>query len=336
MSSSSSAAGGAQDRWPWPAPPLDWPHVAPARVPGPVACRVETIDGAAADAFAGDIDPDARAWPISARAAGPFVELPLARIRRVTLAAPLRAALRSLDLGPASVPVAAHEREFRCFDSHGIVRLSGRTVGHVRRASGLFLFRVTEDQRGLHRVFVPVSAYERVEFGPTSQERVEDPFIADPASLWRAVDARLGRVPRLGEVLVRLGLVDERQIERALAARDDPRPLGERLVRDGLLSADQLAMAIAVKLGMPLVDLRRFPVDAACARRLPLDVSRRHCAIPIASDGRRVAVAMDQPARVAALEAARVLPGMQMVPVIAAEGQIRLALAASREEDGWG
>jgi hypothetical protein len=336
MNSVPFARDGLQDRSPWPAPPFEWPHVAPPRVPGPQACRIEMVEGGVVDAFAADIDPEAREWQVAMRAAGPFIGLPMARIRRVTLEATLTGALRSLELGPALVPVAAQRREYTCLNEARVAVLKGHTVGHVRRPCGLFLFAPQDDARGLRRVFVPASAFHRVEFGPTMQELASDPWIVDVRELWLAVEAQRSKpIPRLGEVLVRLGLADATQVDAAVARKGDARPLGEKLVADGVMTLDELQTAIAVKLGFPLVDLRRFPVDPACARRLPTDVALRHGAIPIASDGQRLAIAVDSPRRIMTLEDAKLLPRTQLVPVIAPMGQIRLALAATRQDDDW-
>ena len=50
-------------------------------------------------------------------------------------------------------------------------------------------------------------------------------------------------------------------------------PLGELLVRMGVVSRDDLQVALARKMGYPLVDLDAFPVEAEALRKLPYAVA---------------------------------------------------------------
>jgi hypothetical protein len=327
---------GAQDRFPWPAPPFEWPHISAPKVDGPQACRIETRFGPVVNAYVADIDPAAREWRVGMSPTGPFTPLALSHVLRVSLDAPLRAAMRSLELGLALVPVAAHQRDYRLFEESGRVVADGRSVGHVRRDCGLFVYTAQDGGRSIRRGFVPQTAFQRVEFGPTAQEVAAQQWISEPMQLLEAFERQRTRpIPRLGQALIQLGLLDSEQLDRALARVDPARRLGERLVHEGLITQEELQTAIAFKMGFPLVDLRQFPIDPDCARRIPPDICREQATVPLFADGRRVFVAMDSPARVAGLEARGVLPGSTLCPVIAPRGQILLALSALRNPDAW-
>ncbi len=320
----------------WPRPPFDWPYHEPQEHSGTRECRIDTVDNRWLRAFALDVTPGARDWRIAAKADGPLAVLPLARVARMTLSAPLEAAIVSLEHGPARIPVAAHECDYTLRAATGQTVLRGRTVGHVDTDDGVFLFAAQSGELTLNRVFVPRAAHLSCVFGLTASDRASGPWIKDPAALRAALSSQRGkRIPRIGEALEQLGFVTAQQIERVLAQPDQHGRLGERLLRQGLLKPEQLQTALAFKLGFPLVDLACFPIDPACARMLSADLARRHCAVSILLDGRHVVVAVDSPATVSTLEALNLWPGRIIAPVLATRGAILLALSALRGDDAW-
>src|SRR6185312_12029185 len=94
-----------------------------------------------------------------------------------------------------------------------------------------------------------------------------------------------------------------------------PERIGELLVREGLITSDQLAKALQeqkqngtrvgynlVKLGfMPAVDLSRFEVDPKIAKMIPADLAQKNLVIPLKRDGRTLTVAMADPSNLGVL-----------------------------------
>ena len=320
----------------WPRPPFDWPHRELRERSESRACSIDTVEGRWLQAFARNVDPSAPDWQVAAKADGPFVVLSLARVARITLGAPLQASILSTDQGPARIPVDALGCDYVLRTAAGRELLRGRTVGHVDTDAGIFLFSAQPGELALNRVFVPRAANLSCEFGPTVADRAAVRWITDPAALRAALSSQRGkRIPRIGEALVQLGFVTPALMERALAQTAARGRLGERLLQQGLLTPEQLEIGLAFKLGYPLVDLARFPIDPACVRRLSPDLAKRHGAIPILLEGRQIVVAVDGPATAAALEALNLWPGQVMAPVFAPRGAILLALAAHRGDDAW-
>jgi type IV pilus assembly protein PilB len=98
---------------------------------------------------------------------------------------------------------------------------------------------------------------------------------------------------RLGDLLVRLSLVTEAQLEQALAVqKQSGGRLGEVLVDMRVLGERGLVDALAEFFDMPVTDLRRDNPDPAAIALVPEDVVRQYLAIPIRldEDGLRVAV----------------------------------------------
>jgi general secretion pathway protein E len=132
--------------------------------------------------------------------------------------------------------------------------------------------------------------------------------------------------PLLGEILVsRCGVAPD-AIERALAKqREEGGLIGEMLVRLKLVDEDQLALALALQFDMQyLRDLPRaeeIPEDLI--DKLPINFARQRYVLPIGRDvtGRVVIVVAD-PHAVEVIDAVSVLLGEPVEPVVAAQGKI--------------
>ena len=182
---------------------------------------------------------------------------------------------------------------------------------------------VGDDDRG--------SASAGVTFGKSAEEQAAERWVGTPQDLFAALEAqKRGEIKPLGEALVDLGLVTRGALERVISEQtpDRERPLGEELVARGLLSRPDLKTALAHKMGYPLVDLARFPIDGNAARKLSMRAMREHSVFPLLSDGERLVVAIDDLARVPRLQSLQALANMTLVPVLASQGRIALALAA--------
>ncbi len=323
--------------WRWPAPPGGRRH-APAPVIGmPQPCRVEMTVGTAlqGDLFA--FDPLTRRITVRAHGNDSEVSLPFVRIRRVTLTAPLLRLARATGARRERVPVAAQERDY-CLRQVGDVHaapLIGRTAGHVEAAEGMYLFEPVGDDGAVQRVFVPRPAYSRCEFGPSAEELAARHWIASPARLLEAVAAApQAAVASLGQALIELGLLTQRQLDRTRAALDGTSALGETLVGAGLLSRTDLQTALARKMGFPLVDLERFPVDPEALAQLPLPMAIDHRVLPLLRHQGGLIVAVDRPARLIKLRQQPGYEQISMVPVLALKAQILQTLSRLSGE-GW-
>lgn len=324
------------DTFEWPAPPIDWRHEPPPRGDAPQACTIETPRGATVEGWLVGIEPARGQLRFRAALDGSDLTLPLHRVRRLVLAQPLGAVDRGAGLPTERVPAAAHERDYRLVLADGAGERTGRTTGHVETPDGLFLFEPGADGRTLTRVFVPRPAYARCSFGPSAQDLAAESWVATPQALLDALE-RQRRTPvrPLGQSLLDLGLVTPWQLEQALAEKDDDAPLGEALVARGVLSKGDLQTAIAHKMGYPFVDLTRFPIDPAAARRLPLRHAVSFRALPILQHGDRLVVAMDRPARAAAVQSLYAIAPLKVVAVLASKGQLLLALSSLAGGDLW-
>jgi len=128
---------------------------------------------------------------------------------------------------------------------------------------------------------------------------------------------------RLGERLLAGGLITEEQLQHALEMQPpSSRPLGRILVELGILDEDRLDAALSTHLDVPVVDLRREPVDADVAQLVPEEFARRHVLLPIRRDDGHLAVAMADPSNLLVVNDLRLLTGLPVTPYLAARSDI--------------
>ncbi|MGA2970659.1 MAG: GspE/PulE family protein, partial [Acidimicrobiales bacterium] len=101
---------------------------------------------------------------------------------------------------------------------------------------------------------------------------------------------------RLGDLLIDGKLIDEDQLELALAKqKESGGKLGEVLVSMGFLDARALADALAAVLGLEVLNLRRENVDPAALAMLTESVARTQLAIPVRFEGNYLQIAVAEP-----------------------------------------
>jgi hypothetical protein len=317
------------DQWSWPAPPVDWPHVPPPAKGTPQRCEIEAPSGATVPGEMFDFDPkSARVTFQPATAVKPGL-LAFSGFRRLTVVEPLRATPRTPGAALERVSAAGHERGYTLPSSAAaaLQPMSGRTAGHVETDAGLFLFTPVDEWTGLQRVFVPRSAYSHAAFGPTAEEIAARQWIASPQALLEAIEHQNKMPVRpLGQSLLALGLLTPAQLESALARPQGDVRLGEALVAAGLISDTDRQAAVAHKMGYPMVDLTRFPVDPAAVAKVPKEIAARLRMLPLMTDKGRLIVAVDKPSRVVELRSLHLTVPGGIVPVLAPRMQIAAAL----------
>jgi len=129
-------------------------------------------------------------------------------------------------------------------------------------------------------------------FEAGSHDRLELPRSSDtePAAAAGAAESYLGSQravahlwPPLGALLIREGLVDDEELETALAQQrlSSSRRLGEILVDRGSVTRTDVARLVAEQYELPFVDVDGSEIDPAAAALLPEEVAKKHSALPI-------------------------------------------------------
>jgi MSHA biogenesis protein MshE len=108
---------------------------------------------------------------------------------------------------------------------------------------------------------------------------------------------------RMGDLLVQNGLINDGQLQAALAEqRRSGRKLGASLVSMGLVTEFQLLELLSEHLKVPLINLSDFKVSANAVRLLPEIQARRYRALVLEDKGDTLLVGMSDPADINALD----------------------------------
>ena len=323
------------EAWAWPAPSFQWDHQPAPGIEVEQPCRIDTTSGTPMDGLVCAIDMACGSIGFRTTATGQSLSLPFSRFHQLTLSTPLQAIDAAGDRPRERLPFAAEERDVVLVRRDGSKSAPIRTLGLVENKFGLFLFLPGGTETDLLRSFVPRGAYARFETGYSALEAAAIHWIATPAQLLSAIDSR-HHVPVLsmGQALLDLGQLTPEQLQR-VAAQPGKAPLGERLVASGVMPPSDLHTAIAHKMGYPLVDLARFPIDPKAVTRLPLNTAVRHRCVPLMFNEQDIIVAMDRPSRAVRLQELYAVAPYRVVAVLAPKSQILAALLRLSKNAPW-
>jgi len=132
---------------------------------------------------------------------------------------------------------------------------------------------------------------------------------------------------RIGDLLVREGLISREQLDKALAEqKQNGTRVGYNLVKLGFIPETELTKMLARQFRMPAVDLSRFEVDPRIAKLIPADLAVKHLVLPLKRDGRTLTVAMADPTNLGVLEDLKFITRYDIFPVIGGEFTLKTAI----------
>jgi len=138
---------------------------------------------------------------------------------------------------------------------------------------------------------------------------------------------------RLGDILIRRGLVTQGQLEAALAAQGSERGmLGRILVRRGLVTMDQLGEALGEQFGVPFAEIVPQAVNPQIVRLIPERLARQRACVPIAVSGSTMQLAMVAPDDIETISEAELITGYHIDPVVALEAPVQATLDRGFDE----
>ena len=145
----------------------------------------------------------------------------------------------------------------------------------------------------------------------------------DPGSL-----AKSQMSAKLGELLVRENLISPQKLREALDyQREHGGRLGFNLVKLGLVSDDMITAVLSRQYGIPSVNLDLFNIEPGVLRLIPQEVAQKHCVLPLSRVGATLTLAMVDPTNVFAMDDVKFMTGLNVEPVVVAEGSVQLAIA---------
>jgi len=285
------------------------------------------------------------------------VALQFSEVRSVTLTTPLQPRNGADGSPSADVIGDRYYARYRIEWIDGAT-FAGWTVGYRETDFGVFLFKPLNKLGLVEQIFVPKAATAASEFSkawpePTAvhdqpvsgsaesaepgDDDSERSALVDVEQLMLALEQQ-ARMPvvRLGEALTQMGYVTDTQLHRALTLQrnDDATPLGQLLVNLGYLSRKKLNSALARKMGYPMVDVARFPVQGAALDKVSLAIAQRLNVLPLVLRPKLLVVAAADPTLNGMLEELEFLSQTRVVAVLGDPEQINRAIVPAYQRAG--
>jgi len=137
--------------------------------------------------------------------------------------------------------------------------------------------------------------------------------------------------PRLGETLVKLGLLDPQRLQAALGHQKQwGLSLGRTLLEMKFCTAQQLLKGLAHQTGIESIDLDLEPLGPQFAPLLSRKVAEQYKAVPLRAEGKRhevLVVAIAAPASLVQLDAVTAASGRQrVIPMLAWDDAVERAI----------
>jgi type IV pilus assembly protein PilB len=133
---------------------------------------------------------------------------------------------------------------------------------------------------------------------------------------------------RLGDLLVREGLLTREQLAKALQEQsaNPGQRLGLTVVKLGMVPETEVVRMLARQYRMPAVDLARFEVDTRLLKLIPAELASKHTVLPLKRDGRQLTVAIADPTAMGVIDDLKFITRYDIVAVLAGEFSMRTAI----------
>jgi hypothetical protein len=132
---------------------------------------------------------------------------------------------------------------------------------------------------------------------------------------------------RLGDLLVKAGLIDELQLQSALAhQRQWGGKLGDILVNNGFLDEMMLWRGLSKQLGVPLVSLPDHKFTPGIERQIPLDLCLQHSIFPLQRDDKGLTIATSDPGNIGGIDEVAFRLGARLKLVLAPDREVEWAI----------
>lgn len=132
----------------------------------------------------------------------------------------------------------------------------------------------------------------------------------------------------IGEVLKEYGYINEEQLQIALAAqkKDRSKRLGEHLIALGFVSERQMLEALSDKLSEPLVSLDNIEFDINAVKKIPEAMAQKYSIIGYAFIDNVLTVATSDPLNYYGLEDVRLVSGCRISVSLATKDDVQIAI----------
>ena len=131
----------------------------------------------------------------------------------------------------------------------------------------------------------------------------------------------------LGELLVNAGVITEQQYKEALAEQaKGSKKLADILKEKKYITDKQLKEMLQIQRGIPYIDLDQLSIKKELTDIIPVTLAKRYIMLPVHSEENKLYMAMADPLNIVAIEDARTVSNMQILPLICSKAAIENAI----------
>jgi type IV pilus assembly protein PilB len=132
---------------------------------------------------------------------------------------------------------------------------------------------------------------------------------------------------RLSKILLTSKIITREQLHQALRIQKQKGGrLSDILLDLKFIQETDLNLVLSQKLGLPLIDLKRFKIDYEVAKLIPIDIARHYQIIPISKMNDIITLAMADPLNIFTIDDVETLTGYKINPIIASAQDILQAI----------
>jgi len=131
-----------------------------------------------------------------------------------------------------------------------------------------------------------------------------------------------------GAIIMELTGLSQEDLDRALQVQKGTRePLGQLLVKMGLINERDRTRALSRQWNVPFVEIHEDELDQDIVNIIPKHLIQRCKALAIAKRGNRLTVAMQNPLDIFSIDQIRLTTGLEIDPVITIEDDLNTAIS---------
>lgn len=132
---------------------------------------------------------------------------------------------------------------------------------------------------------------------------------------------------RVGDLLVRKGLITEEQLAKASEYQAaNGGQLSSALITLHMIQEQTLMSTLGQQYGLPIVQLDEGTVDSQAVGLVPQDLATKHSLLPLNVNGNTLTIAMVDPSNILALNDIKFITGLDIQVVLASETQIKQSI----------
>jgi type IV pilus assembly protein PilB len=128
---------------------------------------------------------------------------------------------------------------------------------------------------------------------------------------------------RIGELLVKSGLVTSEQLSKALEHLNPGATITSYLVSQGILAEQDVVETLSQHYSVPIIELEDCIIDTSLAQLIPPNLAQKHHLVPILRRDNSLTIALCDPANVSAINDIKFITGLDIQVKVAAESAIK-------------